>query len=162
MLQKTKTAVPVAVGSSQYLLLMVAFPSLAFISWHECAGSSGMEPSGAWIKRKEKRERKRKRKVENNIADLPVILWFLLLSDYGSIGWKFPAEILYSVKQITCQLKTGETLSFHRLTISRRSEWLLSGNRYLENLRGKIQAKFGRSLRFFSKGEKKAFKVVEE
>jgi len=29
------------------------FTSLAFISRHECAGSSGMEPTGAWIRKNE-------------------------------------------------------------------------------------------------------------
>ena len=34
-------------GSSQYLLLAVFFPLLAFISRHERAGNSGIEPKGA-------------------------------------------------------------------------------------------------------------------
>ena len=34
-------------GSSQYLLLAVFFPSLAFISRHERAGNFGIEPKGA-------------------------------------------------------------------------------------------------------------------
>ena len=35
--------------ASIQVLLTVFFPSLAFISWHERAGNSGIEPKGAGI-----------------------------------------------------------------------------------------------------------------
>ena len=50
MSQYTNTTFPLLVGSSQYLPLIVSFPSLAFISWQDNAGKSGIEPKGAAIK----------------------------------------------------------------------------------------------------------------
>ena len=50
MSQSIKTAFPVTVGSSQKLPLILSFPSLAFISWQDSAGNSGIEPKGAAVK----------------------------------------------------------------------------------------------------------------
>ena len=49
MSQLTSTAFPFPLGSNQYLLLMASWPSLAFISRHDFAGSCGMDPKGAVI-----------------------------------------------------------------------------------------------------------------
>ena len=43
-------AFPVPVGPSQYLLLIVLLPSLAFISRQDIAGNSGIESKGAAVK----------------------------------------------------------------------------------------------------------------
>ena len=46
LLQLTNSVCPVQFLSSQYLLLIVYLPSLAFISRQDIAGNSGMEPRG--------------------------------------------------------------------------------------------------------------------
>ena len=45
-----KTAFPVPVGSSQKFPLILSFPLLAFTSWQESAGNSGIEPKGVALK----------------------------------------------------------------------------------------------------------------
>ena len=90
MSQLTSTAFPFPLGSNQYLLLMASWPSLAFISWHDFAGSCGMDPKGAVIENRTRKWKAFSQTRKKLLSLVPVLKFPVKVSP--TLPNKFPSH----------------------------------------------------------------------